>query len=139
MLLVEKTQLGFRQANEQDSESGFSMGNDPAFQEIAHTSSTAVIEWFASGAGWDHNNDGGAQDESWAIDDVFVSFWSAGELPAIQLSRADPDTLSISFKGVIQTSDDLINWDDVTPQPFCPWPFNTADAQKFFRARDYAD
>ncbi len=139
VLLVEKTQLGFRQANEQDSESGFSMGNDPAFQEIAHTSSTAVIEWFASGAGWDHNNDGGAQDESWAIDDVFVSFWSAGELPAIQLSRADPDTLSISFKGVIQTSDDLINWDDVTPQPFCPWPFNTADAQKFFRARDYAD
>ena len=144
VLLVEKTQLGFRNDSSNDRESGFSMGNDPAFQKIPHTASTAVIEWFASGVGWDHAGDGGAEDESWAIDNVFVSVSSIGDPPSIQLMRIDADTLEISYRGVLQISHDLVEWQDVSPQPICPWRSGvseieaiTSSTRVFFRARDY--
>jgi hypothetical protein len=113
------------------------MGNDPAFQQIAHTDSTAEIEWFASGSGWDHLGDGGADDESWAIDDIFVAVWRTGDAPAIRLIRVDNDTFEVSFKGLLQISDNLIEWLDATPQPICPWLFEPSGTRKFFRARDY--
>ena len=137
VLLVEKTQLGFRNASENDRESGFSMGNDPAFQKISHTASTAVIEWFASGSGWDHTGVGGAADESWAIDDVFVTLSSIGDSPTISLTKIDVNTLELIYTGVLQESDDLIQWDDVSPQPICPWQFSPSGSRMFFRAREY--
>jgi len=137
VLLVEKTQLGFRDASPNDRESGFSMGNDPAFQKIPHSAPTAVIEWFASGAGWDHAGDGGAADESWAIDDVFVSVSSMGDPPSISLTRIDVDTFELNYSGVLQGSTDLIQWDDVSPQPLCPWRFSPSEDKMFFRAREY--
>lgn len=137
VLLVEQTQLGFRNQSVNDKESGFSMGNDPAFQQIPHTNSTAVIEWYASGAGWDHLAVGGAADESWAIDDVFVMVSSVGDLPSVELTRIDADTLALSYTGVLQQSSDLMEWHDVSPQPICPWQFNPSAPAAFYRARSY--
>lgn len=137
VLLVEQRQLGFRNQSVNDKESAFSMGNDPAFQQIPHTNSAAVIEWYASGAGWDHLAVGGAADESWAIDDVFVSVSSIGDFPSIKLTRIDAHTLELSYTGVLQESNDLIEWHDVSPQPICPWRFNPSDPGKLFRARSY--
>ncbi len=137
VLLVEKLQLGFRDASPNDRESGFSMGNDPIFQEIQHSASTAVIEWYASGAGWDHNGDGGAADESWAIDDVFVTLSSIGDPPTISLSKIDGNTLELFYSGVLQSSDDLTVWTDVSPQPLCPSQFSPPSDRMFYRAREY--
>ena len=55
-------------------DSAYDLGLDPVFQNIAHTSNTLIVEWFASGAGWQGDNVrfGGSQDESWAIDNLRV-------------------------------------------------------------------
>ncbi len=50
------------------NDSGYDMGDLAAFNDIAHTGNTLVVEWFASGAGWQ-----GGSDESWAIDNVSVT------------------------------------------------------------------
>lgn len=65
--LVRMAELGFRDIDEHDQDSGYDMNNDPAFANIPHTSSTLTIEWYASGPGWQ-----GDDDESWAIDNVEV-------------------------------------------------------------------
>lgn len=137
VLLVEQTQLGFRNQSVNDKESGFSMGNHPAFQKIPHTKSTVVIEWYASGAGWDHSAVGGLADESWAIDNVFVMVYSMGDLPSIELERVDSDTFALSYTGVLQQSTDLVEWHDVSPQPICPWQFKPSAPRAFYRARSY--
>ncbi len=56
-------------------ESGYDMGFDPVFQNIAHSSDTLTIEWFASGSGWQ-----GGADESWAIDNLSISL-AGGAVP----------------------------------------------------------
>jgi hypothetical protein len=55
-------------------DSAYNLGLDPVFHNIPHTNSTLIVEWFASGAGWQGDNlrFGGTQDESWAIDNVRV-------------------------------------------------------------------
>jgi hypothetical protein len=108
------------------------MGNDPAFQQIPHTGPTVVIEWYANGAGWQ-----GSTDESWAIDDVFVSVSSIGDLPSIELMWVSADTLELSYKGVLQESEDLIEWVDFSPQPISPYRFGPSGSRKFYRARSY--
>jgi len=45
----------------------YDMSRDSAFQHILHSRDTAVISFFASGAGWQ-----GGDDESWGIDDLTV-------------------------------------------------------------------
>ena len=137
VLIVEKTQLGFRMADQHDRDSAFNMGNDPSFQKIPHTAPTAVIEWFASGDGWDHSGVGGTDDESWGIDNVYVSVSSTGDLPSISLKRIDANTLEIIYSGVLQQSENLIDWLDASPQPLCPWQFSPSDKKQFFRAREY--
>jgi hypothetical protein len=49
-------------------DAAYDMGADPIFQSIPHTSSTLVVDWWASGAGWS-----GGTDESWAIENLSVS------------------------------------------------------------------
>jgi PEP-CTERM motif-containing protein len=51
-----------------------------ALKGIAHTTSTATIEFFASGAGW-----AGLTDESWAVDNLDVSTSSVPEPSSILL------------------------------------------------------
>jgi parallel beta-helix repeat protein len=46
----------------------YDMGNEPAFKNIAHSSDTLTIDFFASGGGWQ-----GGNDESWAIENVQVT------------------------------------------------------------------
>ena len=54
-------------------DSAYDMGLEPSFVDIPHTSSTATIEWFASGPVWQSGND-----ESWAIENVEVSALTDG-------------------------------------------------------------
>ena len=53
-------------------DSAYDMGNEPAFQGIVHTAETITIEMFASGGDWD-----GGDDESWAVDNLEVSVYTA--------------------------------------------------------------
>ena len=65
--------LGF---NNGWGDAAYDMGVDPTFDGISHTSSTLIIDWFASGAGWQ-----GGIDESWAIDNVEVILNSTTPIP----------------------------------------------------------
>ena len=51
------------------------MGLIRCFKNIPHTGATLIVEWFASGAGWQGENVIFAytHDESWAIDNVRVT------------------------------------------------------------------
>lgn len=49
-------------------DAAYNMGAVAAFQNIAHTSSTLTVDWWASGGGYT-----GGTDESWAIDNLSVS------------------------------------------------------------------
>lgn len=49
------------------NDTAYDMNLEPAFNDIPHTSSTLVIEWFADGAGFE-----GQENESWALDNVEV-------------------------------------------------------------------
>ncbi|MCP4848560.1 MAG: tandem-95 repeat protein [Verrucomicrobiaceae bacterium] len=53
-------------------DSAYDMRNEPAFRGIEHTSESITIEMFASGDDWD-----GGDDESWAIDNLQVSVYTA--------------------------------------------------------------
>jgi len=50
------------------NDSAFDMHLEPQLQNLAHTSSTLTIDFFATGAGWQ-----GGSDESWGIDDLVVA------------------------------------------------------------------
>jgi hypothetical protein len=49
-------------------DSAYDMGLEAMFQNIPHTSSTLVVDWWAAGAGWQ-----GGTDESWAIDNLTIA------------------------------------------------------------------
>jgi hypothetical protein len=49
------------------NDAGYNMAIEPAFQNISHTMDTLVIEFYASGAGWQ-----GGFDESWGIDNLKI-------------------------------------------------------------------
>jgi hypothetical protein len=55
-------------------DAAYDMGAEAIFQNVPHTSSTLVVEWWASGAGWQ-----GGSDESWGIENLTVSI--AGVIP----------------------------------------------------------
>jgi hypothetical protein len=59
------------------TDSAYNMGFEPALHGIPHTSENLVLEWFASGRGYQ-----GGTDESWAIDNLRVSVTSAVPEPA---------------------------------------------------------
>jgi hypothetical protein len=51
-----------------DPDSAYNMYLEPTLHNIPHTASTAVIDFFAGGGGWQ-----GGFDESWGIDNLRVS------------------------------------------------------------------
>jgi hypothetical protein len=53
--------------NNDFGDAGYDMGVDPRFNNIAHTSSTLVIEFFADGVNWE-----GGTNEAWGIDNLQV-------------------------------------------------------------------
>ena len=53
-------------------DSAYDMRNEPAFRGIAHSSESITVEMFASGGDWD-----GGDDESWAVDNLQVSVYTA--------------------------------------------------------------
>ena len=57
-------------------DSAYDMGALPAFQDIAHSGATLVVDFYASGGDWS-----GGADELWAIDNLSVTLGSVGEVP----------------------------------------------------------
>ncbi|MEL6110375.1 MAG: PEP-CTERM sorting domain-containing protein [Planctomycetota bacterium] len=54
-------------------DSAYDLSKDPAFSNIAHSSSSLTISWFTSGAGIQQFSD-----ESWSIDNVVISINGGG-------------------------------------------------------------
>jgi PEP-CTERM motif len=71
---VSSTSVGFNGWND----AAYDMAAESLFQNIAHTGSTATLEFFAGGAGWQ-----GGDDESWGIDNIIVSLndVTVGDVP----------------------------------------------------------
>ncbi len=63
ILLYSGGNLGFNTP----ADSAYNMYQENALKNIAHTSSTLTIDWYASGSGWQ-----GGADESWGIENVQV-------------------------------------------------------------------
>ncbi len=85
------SQLGFNPGNTWHIDAAYNMGLDPTFNNIAHTSSSLNVQWFASGSGWQ-----GGNDESWALDNVEVRLnGTAVPEPSLGL------LLGISFIGLV--------------------------------------
>jgi hypothetical protein len=66
------------------NDAAYDLTNLASLQNIAHTSSTLEISWFASGPGWQ-----GGNDESWAMDNLTVS------MDAAPAPVPEPATLSL--------------------------------------------
>ena len=62
------------------------------------------------------------------------SLISEPEPPSIDMDFVDGQ-IEIEFSGILQSSADLIEWDDVNPQPAAPYRFTPSQAKRFFRAR----
>lgn len=79
-------QLGF---NSNYTDAAYDLGQDPAFNNIPHDSSTVRIEWFPYGDGW---TAAFHQDESWGIDNVEVILNGVPVEPTGVLANdADPE------------------------------------------------
>jgi hypothetical protein len=70
--------------NNSFNDAAYDLTNFAPLQNIAHTSSTLVISWFASGPGWQ-----GGNDESWAMDNLTIS------MDAAPAPVPEPATLSL--------------------------------------------
>jgi hypothetical protein len=76
--------------NAEFGDRAYNMYLEPALQNIAHTSSTLTIRWFASGAGWQ-----GGMDESFGLDRVSVSLVGGGT------AVPEPGALSLLLAGTV--------------------------------------
>ena len=56
-------------------------------------------------------------------------------VPEIGIEQSGQQVV-VHFNGLLQTSADLLEWEDLTPQPCSPWMFVTSFPQMFFRARE---
>jgi hypothetical protein len=86
---VQLTPRPFGNLGFSNTDAAYNLGLDPTFSNIAHTSSTLTIDWFASGGGWQ-----GGGDESWAIDNVRVSINDISAVP-------EPSTLVLLGCGAV--------------------------------------
>ena len=72
------------------ADGAYDMGLDPILSNIAHSSSTLVIDFFADGPGWQGERDFlsivGEPDEAWAIDNLRVSIHMVPEPSSFLLS-----------------------------------------------------
>jgi len=69
----------------------YSMGHDPTFNLIPHTSSSLTVEWFANGAGYQ-----GGSNESWAIDNLRVTLGGVSDTPHLTNSSTYVNTQTTS-------------------------------------------
>jgi VCBS repeat-containing protein len=69
VLLVDGEHLGFASANGNQVDSAYDLSLEPRLDDIPHTASTLVVEFFASGQGWTGTNN---STESFAIDNLSV-------------------------------------------------------------------
>lgn len=53
----------------------------------------------------------------------------------VQIVTAGPQSLTISFNGVLQSSTNLQTWMDTEPQPASPWLHQIGGGSRFFRVR----
>ena len=64
-------------------DSAYNLGADPAFSDFAHTSTSALIQFFVFGSGNQELND-----ESWAMDNLEVSVFTKGDISPIPVPPA---------------------------------------------------
>ena len=69
--LVLREHLGFTSLSDNRRDSAFDLGASPALWNIPHRSDTLTFEIFATGTDWS-----GGADESWAIDNLRISFYA---------------------------------------------------------------
>jgi hypothetical protein len=74
-------------------DSAYDMNFESSLQNIPHTSSSLVIEWFAGGAGWE-----GGTNESWAIDNLKVTVSAVPEPTSVVLFCCGTALFSIARK-----------------------------------------
>ena len=87
--LARHEDLGFRPPASFFWDSAYDMGQDPTFNNIAHTSSTLTVNWFRNGG--NVINSPSFVDESWAIDNLSVTLHG---------TAAVPEPASLAFLGV---------------------------------------
>ena len=66
-----------------------------------------------------------------------IPFTRVADAPRISVIKNASNSLTIGMIGVLQASDDLVIWNDVTPQPQSPYAITIAGTKKFFRSRGY--
>ena len=76
--LVRTVELGFRNKNLDDDDSGYDMGLDAVFDGIPHSSSSLTVAFFASGVNWQGN-----VDESFGLENVQVLLNSSETLDTV--------------------------------------------------------
>lgn len=80
--LARHQELGFTSGSFY-SDSAYNLGADPLFSDFAHTSTSALIQFFIFGPG---NQD--LNDESWAMDNLEVSVFTKGDISPIPVPPA---------------------------------------------------
>ncbi len=59
--------------------------------------------------------------------------------PTIAMRWTEDKMLEIDFNGVLQHSEDLMEWEDLDPQPVSPWTISPTAARRFFRSRCHSE
>lgn len=91
VLLTEFIPLGF---NPDFGDAAYDMGLNLTFDDIPHSANSLIIEWVASGEGWQ-----GGDDESWALDNVEVVLH--GQSVALDIKpQSCPNPLNTKKQGV---------------------------------------
>jgi hypothetical protein len=55
--------------------------------------------------------------------------------PFVQMTSFGPQSITITFNGVLQSSTNLQSWMDFVPQPASPWLHQIGGSSRFFRVR----
>lgn len=56
--------------------------------------------------------------------------------PFVQMTQFGPQSLTMTFNGVLQSSTNLQTWTDLEPQPTSPWLHQIGEGSMFFRVRE---
>ena len=144
------TQLGFNVAAGATLDSAYDMGLEPTFNNIPHSSSNLVVEFFSDGSGWQ-----GGTDESWGIDNLQVTLNVTIATFTVTLSQPVASTVTVDYStadgtavsiggsldyqtvntttltfapGVTQQTVNVVVFNDPTPEPEEFFVVNLANA-----------
>jgi hypothetical protein len=87
VVLARRQDLGFSGPGGYHTDSAYDMGKDPRFQDIPHTSPTAIFTFELEGTGTQS-----LEDESWAIDSLRVT---VGNTPRVEDAVANVETTGV--------------------------------------------